>query len=69
MKTIIMDGRIYLKPKNVSVLKRSGIIFSAGNQNTKDPKGQALQESGFKKHKEGTAEILHPQLGSGFERL
>jgi UDP-N-acetylenolpyruvoylglucosamine reductase len=66
MKAIFISSDRFQRSKKRAVLQKRGTIFVSDKKNT-NPQTQALQEAGFKKHKEGTAEILHPQLGSSFE--
>jgi hypothetical protein len=60
MKAIIMHQR--------EKRKNSGVIFSSAKQQIKSRKLQPGLEADIKK-KKGTAEILHPTLNGGFERL
>ncbi len=69
MKTVVLHTRKDLKKYEKKAILTSGVIFTPVKKSVNLPVKQTPLESGTKKHKEGTAEILHPSQSSGFERF
>ncbi len=69
MKTVVLHTRGDLKKYEKKAILKSGVIFSPVKKSVNSPANQAPLESGTKKHKEGTAEVLHISPSSGFERF
>ncbi len=70
MKTIVLHTRGEIKKYEKNAILKSGVIFTPIKKSVVNtPTNQAPLESGTKKNKEGTAEVLHISPTSGFERF
>lgn len=69
MKTVILHVRKDIKKIEKKAILKSGVIFTPVIKSVNTPDNQAPLESRTKKHKEGTAEVLHISPSSGFERF
>lgn len=68
MKTVVLHTRGDIKKYEKNAIRKSGVIFAPIKPPDLPIKKIPL-ESGTKKHKEGTAEVLHISSSSGFERF